>query len=189
MIKKYKEFYPKIHDSAFIADGALVMGNVTLEEGVSVWYNAVLRGDEDSIYIGKNTNIQDNSTIHIDIGLPLKIGENVTVGHNAIVHSCTIGNNSLIGMGSIVLDGSKIGNNSIVAAGALIPPNKVYPDGVMIMGSPGKAVRELTEEEKSNILRNANIYVELAKEHKEGDMAWIFSINCKENLANMLLAI
>ena len=167
MVKKYREFTPKIHESVFIGDGACVIGNVILEEGASVWYNSVVRGDKDLICIGKNSNIQDNSTLHNEFNIPLIIGENITVGHNCILHCCTIGNNSLIGMGSIILDRAKIGENSLVAAGTLIPPGKEYPDGVMIMGSPGKVVRDLTDEEKYNIIKNADTYVHLAKEHKE----------------------
>ncbi len=167
MIKSYKGIEPKVDDSVFIADGAFVIGDVTLEEGVSIWYNTVLRGDEDKIYVGKNTNIQDNSVVHVEIGIPVKIGENVTIGHNAIIHCCTIGNNSLIGMGSIILDGAIIGNNTIVAAGSVIPPKKQFPDGVLIMGSPGKVARNLTDEEKEGILKNMDIYVNLAKDHKK----------------------
>lgn len=166
MVKKYREFTPKIHESVYISENACVIGNVTIEKGASIWYNSVIRGDEDSIYIGKNSNVQDNSTLHNEFNMPVVIGENVTIGHNAILHSCTIGNNCLIGMGSIILDGAKIGENSIVAAGTLISPRKEYPNGVMIMGSPGRVVRELTDEEKNHILRNANAYVHLAEEHK-----------------------
>ncbi|WP_315114330.1 gamma carbonic anhydrase family protein [uncultured Clostridium sp.] len=166
MIKKIKDREPKIHKSCFVAETSHVIGDVTLEEGVNLWFGSVLRGDTNNIIIGKNTNIQDNSVLHVDKNHPLIIEENVTVGHGAILHGCNIGSNSLIGMGSIVLDGAVIGKHTLVAAGSLVPQGKVIPDGVLCIGSPVKVIRELTEEEKTNLTQSALNYVELSKAYK-----------------------
>ncbi len=142
----------------------MVVGDVTLGKNCSVWYGAVIRGDEEAIVIGDNTNIQDNAVLHVTPGLPLQIGSGVTVGHGAILHSCTVGDDSLIGMGAIVLDGAVIGKNCLIAAGAVVTPRTVIPDGSMVMGSPGKVKRELTAEEMEGNRLNAKFYVDL----KEG---------------------
>jgi len=148
----------KSTETVFIAEGARVCGEVSLGDGVSVWYNAVLRGDEGAIVVGENSNVQDNAVLHGQVNL----GKGVTVGHGAIVHGCTVGDNSLIGMGAIVLNNAVIGENSIVGAGALVTQNKVFPAGSMIMGVPAKFVRKLTDAEIDGIRKNAAEYVRLA---------------------------
>lgn len=146
-------------DDVVILPGAKVNGDVTFGHGCSVWYNTVIRGDEAPIIIGENSNIQDNSTLHTNDVQPLVIGNNVTVGHNVVLHSCTIKDNCLIGMGSIILDGAVIGENSIVGAGALVTKGTVVPDGSMVLGSPAKVKRPLTEEEIEGIRHNCRAYL------------------------------
>lgn len=164
MIKKFKGKVPVIDEEAYIAETAVIIGDVTLKKNSGVWFGAVLRGDMESITVGENTNVQENSVIHVDKDDKVVIGDNCTIGHNAIIHGCTIGNNTLIGMGAILLNGARIGNNSIVAAGALVTQNKVFEDGVLILGNPAKAVRKLTEEE-INKNREASLnYVKISKE-------------------------
>ena len=153
----------KIAEWVYLAEGARIVGDVEIGEGSSVWYNAVIRGDSNSIVIGENTNVQDNAVLHTNHSHGLKIGDNVTIGHGAIVHGCTIGNNVLIGMGAIVLDGAVIEDNCIIGAGALVTQNKVIPEGSLCFGNPAKVVREITEEEKASIIENANEYVEEAE--------------------------
>ena len=166
MIKDYKGNFPKIHESVFIAKSADIIGNVTIGKNSNIWYNSVLRGDENNIIIGENTNIQDGTVIHIEHDCDTIIGNNVTVGHKALIHGCKIGDNSLIGMGAIILGGVEIGEYTLVAAGSLVTPNKKIPSGVLVMGSPAKIVRELTEEEKQNLVNSALKYVEFANNHK-----------------------
>lgn len=163
MIRVFQGIEPNLADSSRVAESADVIGNVSLAEGANIWYGAVLRGDGDTITIGKNTNIQDNAVVHVDIGIPTVIGDDVTVGHGAIVHGCTVSNNVLIGMGSIVLDGAIIEENVIIGAGALIPPGKVIPAGSLVVGSPGKVVRALSDDEIKNIKKSAQHYVALAE--------------------------
>ena len=158
---------PIIDDSAFIAPNATVLGDVTIGERSSVFFGAVIRSEGVSITIGKDTNIQDNCVLHADPGLPMTIGDGVTVGHSAVLHSCTIGNNSLIGIGAIVLNGAVIGRDCIIAAGALVPPRAEIPDGSMVMGSPGKVRRQLTEEEIAANRGSAEFYIQEASEYKE----------------------
>lgn len=154
------QFRPtQIHPSAFVASGAVIVGDVTLAELTSVWFNAVLRGDTTAITIGARSNIQDGAVLHADPGFPAEIGEGVTVGHGAIVHGAKIGNNTVIGMGAIVLNGAVVGENCIVGAGALITEGKVFPSGVLIIGSPAKAVRELTEDDINRNYLSAETYV------------------------------
>lgn len=149
---------PVIHHRAFVAAGARVVGAVTLEEGASVWYNAVLRADSDAITVGAGSNLQDNVSVHVDAGHPVRIGRDVSVGHNAVVHGCTIGDASLIGMGSVVLSGAVIGEGCLVAAGAVILEGTVIPAGSLVAGVPAKVRRELTPEEREGIVRNAQTY-------------------------------
>lgn len=149
---------PSIDASAFVAAGARVIGAVTLGEGASVWYNAVLRGDSDSIRVGAGSNLQDNVSVHVDTGHPVVIGENVSVGHNAVIHGCTIGDGSLIGMGSVVLSGAVVGEGCLVAGGAVVLEGAEIPPGSLVAGVPAKVRRELTEEERAGILRNAATY-------------------------------
>ncbi len=151
-----------IAKSVFLASGAQVVGNVEIGENSSIWYNAVLRGDSHPIKIGKNTNVQDNAVLHVNLNQGLVIGDDVTIGHGAIVHACTVGNNVLIGMGAIVLDGAVIGDNCIIGAGALITQNKVILDGSMVYGNPAKIVRPLSEEEVLSVAESAKHYCEAA---------------------------
>ena len=150
---------PKIDPTAFIAPGCSVIGDVEIGAGASLWYNVVVRGDVDRIRIGARTNIQDGAVLHSDDGLPLTIGEDVTVGHKAMIHSCEIGDNTLIGIGAVILARAKIGKNSIVGAGALVPEGKVYPDGVLLIGQPARVVRELTPEQIGKLTHSAAHYV------------------------------
>ena len=147
------------NNGAFVAPNATVVGNVTLEENASIWYGAVLRGDNGDIYIGAGTNIQDNCVIHDRT----VIGENCTVGHSAIVHGCTIGNNTMVGMGAIVLSGAKIGNNCLVGAGALVTGKMDAPDGSLLLGNPAKIVKEVTPEMIEEIQKDAALYIQLAR--------------------------
>jgi carbonic anhydrase/acetyltransferase-like protein (isoleucine patch superfamily) len=149
---------PALDPTAFVASGARVIGAVHLEEGASVWYNAVLRADSDRIVLGAGSNIQDNVSVHVDAGRPVLIGANVSVGHNAVVHGCTIGDGSLIGMGSVILSGAVIGAGCLVAGGAVVLEGTVVPEGSLVAGVPAKVRRELTPEERSKILRNAEVY-------------------------------
>ncbi len=155
-----------IKDSVFIAEGAKVLKDVTIKENSSVWFNAVIRGDSNSIYIGANSNVQDNAVIHTSSDHKVEIGNNVTIGHNAIVHGATIKDNVLFGMGAIILDGAIINENCIIGAGTLIPQNKIIPANSLVYGNPFKIVRELTDLEKEKIISNALKYVNEAKEYK-----------------------
>lgn len=166
MIKGIEGINPVINKSCFIAENAVVVGDVTIDEGTNVWYGTVIRSDMDTTIIGKNTNIQENTTVHNDFNNSTIIGDNVTIGHNCVIHGCEIGNNVLIGMGSIVLNGAKIGENTIIGAGSLVTQNKEFPSGVLCMGSPAKIIRELTEDEIKSIEESAIHYVELSKIHK-----------------------
>lgn len=150
---------PRLDPTAWVAPNATVIGDVRLAKDVSIWWNAVIRGDNDPITIGEATNIQDGSVLHTDEGVPLTLGAGVTVGHMVMLHGCTIGDNSLIGIGSIILNGARIGRNSIVGANTLIPEGKEYPDGVLIVGSPGKVVRELPPETFERLKASAAHYV------------------------------
>ncbi len=157
---------PQIDASAWIAPNATVIGDIRLAANVSIWWNAVLRGDNDPVSIGENSNIQDGSVLHTDEGVPMNIGANVTVGHLVMLHGCTVGDGSLIGIGSIVLNRAVIGRGSIVGANTLIPEGKVYPDRVLIVGSPGKVVRELSDEEVARLQGSAAHYVENARRYQ-----------------------
>jgi carbonic anhydrase/acetyltransferase-like protein (isoleucine patch superfamily) len=157
---------PDIHSSAWVADDAQVIGDVVLEENVSIWFGVVVRGDTESIKIGKGSNIQDNSVIHADPGMPLTVGHNVTVGHQVMLHGCTIGDNTLIGIQAVVLNGARIGNNCLVGAGSLVLEGKEFPDGSMILGSPAKAVRQLSAEQIEGLKKTARHYVENAARYK-----------------------
>jgi carbonic anhydrase/acetyltransferase-like protein (isoleucine patch superfamily) len=159
---------PNIHESAWVADNAQVMGNVHLAEDSSVWFGVVIRGDTDTISVGRGTNIQDNSVLHADRGMPLTIGDNVTVGHQVMLHGCTIGEGSLIGIQAVVLNGAKIGKNCLVGAGSLVTEGKEFPDGSMILGSPAKAVRQLSPEQIEGLKMSAKHYVDNARRYKTG---------------------
>lgn len=157
---------PHLHPTSFVAAGARVVGGVTLGPGASVWYNAVLRADGDTITVGANSNLQDNVSVHVDAGRPVVIGENVSVGHNAVVHGCTIGDGSLIGMGAVVLNGAKIGSGCLVAGGAVVLEGSEIPDGSLVAGVPAKVRRELTDEERAGLVRNAEHYLAHVQEHR-----------------------
>lgn len=151
-----------IDSNVFIAPGAQIIGDVSIKSGSSVWYNAVLRGDEGAICIGSNTNIQDLVMVHVSKNAPTAIGDNVTIGHGAIIHGCTVEDNVLIGMGSIILDRARIGKNSIVGAGSLVTQGKCFPEGSLILGSPAKVKRPLTAEEIEKVQNSAKNYAALA---------------------------
>ncbi|MVO88293.1 gamma carbonic anhydrase family protein [Streptomyces sp. p1417] len=158
---------PKVDQDAFIAPTAAVIGEVTLGPRASAWYGAVLRADFGPIEIGADSNIQDNCSLHVDPDFPLSVGERVSVGHNAVLHGCTVGDDSLIGMGATVLNGARIGAGSLVAAGALVPQRMRVPAGSLVAGVPAKVVRELAEEEREELTLNATAYVDLAQAHRE----------------------
>ena len=159
---------PQIADSAWVADSAQVMGDVILGADASVWFGTVVRGDTATIHIGEGTNVQDASVLHADIGVPLTIGKHVTVGHQVMLHGCTIGDESLIGIGAIVLNGAKIGKNCLVGAGALVTEGKEFPDGSMIIGSPARVVKQLTPEQMQGLRKSAQHYIENARRFKTG---------------------
>jgi len=165
MICDYKGISPQIDSTCFLAPGSMVIGDVTLGRHSGVWFNAVLRGDISKITVGENTNIQDGCIVHCVHHIPVTIGNYVTVGHGAILHSCSIDDYSLIGMGAIVLDGVKIGKHCLIGAGALVPQNKIIPDYSLVIGSPAKVIRQLTEEEIEHVKRGAYVYTELISEY------------------------
>ena len=140
------------------ASNASIIGDVTLEKNTSIWFNVTLRGDIENIYVGEGSNVQDSSVLHTDPGYPLKIGKNVTIGHLVTLHGCTIKDDSLIGIGAVILNGAKIGKNCIIGANALITENKVIPDRSLVIGSPGKIIRQVTDEEIKSITENAINY-------------------------------
>lgn len=156
---------PELTDNAFVASGARLIGSVTLKEGASVWYNAVLRADSDAITLGIGSNIQDNVSVHVDRGHPVVIGDNVSVGHNAVVHGCAIGDGSLIGMGSVILSGAVIGEGCLIAGGAVVLEGAVIPAGSLVAGVPGRVRRQLSDDEREKILRNAQVYRDHARRH------------------------
>ncbi|MBA8815958.1 carbonic anhydrase/acetyltransferase-like protein (isoleucine patch superfamily) [Microbacterium halimionae] len=157
---------PTIDSTAFVADGARVVGAVTLAEGASIWYNAVLRADSAAVTIGAGSNVQDNVSIHVDSGHAASVGENVSIGHNAVVHGCIIEDGCLIGMGSVILSGAVIGAGSLVAGGAVVLEGAVIPPGSLVAGVPAKVRRELTAEERAGILKNAASYRAHSAEHR-----------------------
>lgn len=167
---RFKNHEPKIHSSCFIAPNATVIGQVELAENANVWFGCVLRGDINKIKVGKNTNIQDLTMVHVVEDIPAIIGENVTIGHSAVIHACTIGNGSLIGMQACILDGAEIGEESVVAAGSLVPPGKKYPPRSMIMGNPAKVVRELRPEEIQQYSNHYKTYVENSNDFRDPEL-------------------
>lgn len=167
MIRGLKDKKPEIHENVFVAETAVVIGDVNIGEGSSIWYGTVLRGDIENIRIGKFSNIQDNSSVHTETDIPTVIGDYTVVGHNAIVHGCTIGDNCLIGMGAIILNKAVIGDNSIVGAGSIITEGKVIPPNSLVIGIPGKVVRQVTEEEIQGIRDNAIRYKRLWENYKD----------------------
>lgn len=159
---------PLVHETAWVAENATVIGNVCLEADASVWYGAVIRGDNEPIVIGQGSNVQDGSVLHTDHGFPLTLGQGVTVGHQVTLHGCTIGDGSLIGIQAVVLNGARIGRNCLVGAGSLVTEGKEFPDNSLIMGSPAKVVRELTAEQAQRLKQSAVNYVANAARHRDG---------------------
>ena len=162
------ELTPEVHPGVWVAESAQVMGDVVLAEHASIWYGAVLRGDNHRITIGARANVQDGSVLHTDHGVPLTIGEDVTIGHSVVLHGCSIGEGSLVGIQSVVLHGARIGTHSIVGAGSLVTEGKAFPDGVLIVGRPAKVVRELTPEQIAGLKASAAHYVQQARRHATG---------------------
>lgn len=154
--------------TGWIADSAEVIGDVVLGDNVSIWFGAVIRGDNATIHLGKNTNIQENCVIHTDAGINVNIGEGVTVGHLAMLHGCTIGDNSLIGIGSIILNNANIGKNCIIGANALVTENMQIPDNSVVMGSPAKVVKTLSDDKVAMLKRSASHYIEKSQAFKQG---------------------
>ena len=173
MLKEYIMFYdlkdkkPKNLGENWVAPNATIIGDVTLEKNTSVWFNATIRGDIENIFVGEGSNIQDGSVLHTDPGYPLKIGKNVTVGHLVMLHGCTIGDNSLIGIGAVILNNAKIGKNCIIGAKALITENKDIPDNSLVVGAPGKIIRKVTDEEIKRVKENAVHYQENWKKYSK----------------------
>ncbi|GIO23619.1 gamma carbonic anhydrase family protein [Oceanobacillus sp. J11TS1] len=167
MLIPYNNNQPKVHETVFIAPGAYIIGDTTIGKDSSIWFNAVLRGDENSITIGERCSIQDNSTIHLYDESPVVIEDEVTVGHNVILHGCKIGKRSIIGMGATILDHVEIGEECIIGANTLIPPGKKIPPRSLVVGSPGKVVRELADKDDQLIELSINTYVQKGKEFKE----------------------
>ncbi|WP_442593574.1 gamma carbonic anhydrase family protein [Neobacillus sp. D3-1R] len=163
----YLDKKPKVHESVFTAPGSHIIGDVTIGKESTIWFNAVLRGDEGPITIGERTSIQDNVTCHLYEGSPLVVGDEVTVGHNAILHGCKIGNRSIIGMGSTILDGVEVGEECIIGANSLIPNGKKIPPRSLVVGSPAKVVRELTDRDLELIQLSIDSYVQKGKEYKQ----------------------
>lgn len=164
-IVEYKGKLPKIGKNCFVAETAVLVGDVTLKDGANIWYGAVLRGDLAPIVIGENSNVQDNCVVHIDEGIPTILGDNVTVGHGAIIHACTIEDNCLIGMGATVLDNAHVGRASIIGAGAVVSPRSVIPPFSQVLGIPGKVVKTLAPETEEDRIKHALSYVETAQDY------------------------
>ena len=167
MFYDLKDKKPKNSGENWVAPNATIIGDVTLEKNSSIWFNATLRGDIENIHIGEGSNVQDGSVLHTDPGYPLKIGKNVTVGHMVMLHGCEIADDCLIGIGSTILNKTKIGKNCIIGANALVTENKVIPERSLVLGSPGKVVRQVTDEEIEHIKENARDYVENFKKYKK----------------------
>ena len=168
MLYQLENRIPELHGQRhFIAPNASVIGLVILQDNVSIWFNAVLRGDDEPIRIGANSNIQDCAVLHTDPGAPLTVGDNVTVGHMVTLHGCTIGDGSLIGINSVILNHAVVGKHSLIGAGSLLPEGKAIPDGVLALGSPAKVVRDLSQAEIDNLQNIANGYVRRAKLFKQ----------------------
>lgn len=155
-------------DEYWIADNATVIGRVRMKKDTSIWFNAVLRGDNEWIELGERSQIQDNATLHTDPGFPMTIGRDCVIGHNVILHGCTIGDNSLVGMGAIMLNGSKIGKNCLVGAGAVVTEGKEFPDNSLIVGAPARAIRTIDEKLTAMIARGADVYVTRSKQYAKG---------------------
>ncbi|MCG8569480.1 MAG: gamma carbonic anhydrase family protein [Spirochaetes bacterium] len=167
MIQKFKEFQPKIDKSAYIAETAVIIGNVTIEANASVWPNAVLRGDMAAITVGAGSNIQDGTIVHVDTDQPAKIGKNITIGHNCVIHGCTLEDDCLIGMGSVILNRATVGKNSLIAAGSVVKEGMKIPEDSLVAGAPATIKRKLTDKMKERMRRGATTYQSLALEYKK----------------------
>ena len=165
---RLEDLEPQVSETAYIADNATVIGSVVVEEDASVWFNAVLRGDCDTITVGRASNVQDGSVLHTDYGYPLTLGYGVTVGHKVMLHGCTIGDHSLIGINAVVLNGAKIGRCCLIGANALVTEGMEVPDGSVVMGSPGKIRKVLTQEQQEELKESAQHYVENGRRYAEG---------------------
>ena len=167
MIYDFEKSIPEVQPDAWVASNATLIGKVKIEKNSSIWFNAVLRGDIELISIGENSNIQDGSVLHTDPGYNLNVGKGVTVGHMVMLHGCQISDDTLIGIGSIILNNAKIGKNCIIGANSLITENKIIPDNSIVVGSPGRVLRKVTEEEIKAIHENAKHYVDGSKKYKK----------------------
>jgi carbonic anhydrase/acetyltransferase-like protein (isoleucine patch superfamily) len=167
MVYEFNGMKPQLHPSVYVAPGAQLIGNIIAEEGATIWFNAVLRGDNDLIKIGKGSNIQDGTIIHVDAGYPVTIEENVTVGHNVILHGCTVKKGALIGMGATILNGAVIGEGALVAAGAVVGEGKVIEPGMLVAGVPAKPLKKLTDENINRMQSGVNHYIEKGKLYGE----------------------
>ena len=164
ILKAYKGHTPKIHPSVRVAENATIVGNVTLEENVNIWYNVVIRAEADSITIGAGTNVQDGVIIHCDEGMPTEVGKNVTIGHGAIVHSCTVGDNSMVGMGAILLSGCRVGEGAVVGGGAVVSGSTEVPDGTMAVGVPAKLGKPVSPSLRDYMAQDVEEYIATARE-------------------------
>ena len=168
MIYELDGIAPIIDDTAWVADDANLIGKVTLAAKSSVWFGSTLRGDNEMLTLAEGSNIQENSVLHTDMGYPLTIGKNCTIGHKVMLHGCTIGDNTLIGMGAMVMNGALVGKNCLIGAGALITEGKVIPDGSLVMGAPGKIIRTLTDDAIEGLTRSALSYQKNAERYRKG---------------------
>ena len=167
MLYTLEDRVPQLAADAWVADSASVIGSVQLAGGSSVWFNCVLRGDNDDISVGENSNVQDGSVLHTDPGIKLVIGSGCTIGHQVMLHGCSIGDNSLVGIQSVILNRAVIGKNSMVGAGSLVPEGKQFPDGVLLLGSPAKVVRELSAPEIQMLQHISQLYVNNARRYRD----------------------
>jgi len=164
-IRSFQNHEPQIDSSVMVADGACIIGKVKIHQNANIWFNTVIRGDVNDIHIGENTNIQDNSVVHVSEEYPCYIGNNVTVGHLALVHACHIEDNCLIGMHATVMDGAHIGEGSIIGAGAVVTGKTQIPPHSLVLGAPAKVVKTITPENRENLIKHAKLYVELAQSY------------------------
>ena len=183
MIYDFNNISPKLDKDSWFAPNSVLIGNVTLKKDANIWFNATLRGDVEPITVGEGSNIQDGSVIHTDPGCPATIGKNVTVGHLVMLHGCIIDDDCLIGIGSTILNKAKIGKHSIIGANTLITENKIIPDNSLVVGSPGRVLRKITDEEIKSIIENGQHYVQNSKKYKKYFYLIFFKIFSKKKLA------
>lgn len=168
MLYEFEGHRPIIAEDAWVAPGSHLIGKVTLEAKASVWFGCTLRGDNEMLFVGEGSNVQENCVFHTDMGFPLTLGKNVTVGHKAMLHGCTIGDNTLVGMGAMIMNGAVVGKNCLIGAGALVTEGKVIPDGSLVMGAPGKVIRELDSETIAKLEKSALNYQRNAERFRSG---------------------